>query len=318
MKTARFLVMFVIIALVVSLGIPAMGAESKGPFVVGFVPRAFVSVYFVTMGDAVKAAAAQKKGIKVEVASPLDQKDIEGQIKIIEDLTQKKVNLLAVSVNDPNACVPSLLEAQKAGIPIILLDTVDPLPGIKVLSLIGSSHYDGGVMSAKYMVKLLDGKGKIAIIEGVAGQYANEQRKLGIQSVFKDYPNIKIVASQPGNWDRATAMAAMENIIQSNLGQQIVYCMNDGMALGAVQALEAATVLDKNMVIGYNADKEAMEAVRNGKMKATVMQQPAKIGQTVIDIAEMIRDGKKDKVKPLMKIPIVLITSDNVNDYLKK
>lgn len=296
---------------------PAEEEVSEEPFVVGYIPRAFVSVYFVTMAEAVEAAAAETEGIEVEVVSPVDQKDVEGQIKIIEDLTQKGVDLLAVSVNDPNACVPALLEAQAAGIPVILLDTVDPLSGIEVLSLIGSSHYTGGIMTAEYIAELLDGEGKVAIIEGVAGQYANEKRLEGIHSIWDTgFPGIEIVSAQPGNWDRATAMSVMENIIQASLGQQVVIGMNDGMALGAVKALEDAGLLDQNMVIGYNADEEAMVAVKDGKMKATIMQQPAVIGMTIIEIAEMIKEGRIDEVESLIEIPLILITSENVEEYL--
>jgi len=112
--------------LVLLLVIPGQSMASGKKFVVGFVPRAFVSVYFVTMADAVKEAADENPNIDVQIVSPIDQKDIEGQIRIIEDLTQKGVDLLAVSVNDPKACIPSLKEAQAAGIPVIILDAITP------------------------------------------------------------------------------------------------------------------------------------------------------------------------------------------------
>ncbi len=287
---------------------------SEEKFIVGYVPRAFVSAYFVTMADGVEAAAAEKEDIEAQIVAPLDQQDVEGQIKIIEDLTQKNVDLLAVSVNDPHACIPSLLEAQEKGIPVIILDTVEPLEDIEVLSLIGSSHYTGGIMEAEFIVELLDGKGKVAMIEGVPGQYANEARLEGIYSIFDNYPEIEVVASQPADWDRSKAMTVMENILQSNLGQDVVIGMNDGMALGAIEALEAAGV--ENYVIGYNADDEALKAVNDGRMTMTIRQQPYEIGKTIIEIAQMIKDGKIGEIEPLIETPLIIVTSENVEEYL--
>ena len=286
------------------------------PFVVGFIPRAFVSMYFVTMGEAMDEYGAEAEGIEVQTLAPLDQKDIEGQIKMIEDFTEKDVDLLAVSVNDPSACVPSLLQAQAKGIPIVLLDTQQSLEGIDVLSLIGSDHYDGGVLKAEYLVEKLGEEFKVVLIEGVAGQYANEARKEGMFSVWDNYPGIEIVAAQPGDWDRAKAMAAMENIIQSGVEMDVVIGMNDNMALGAMQALEASGMLDEVLVIGYNADEEAVKAVKDGKMHATVKQQPSEIARMTIEIAKMIKEGNIDQVESIISIPLILVTEENVDEFL--
>ena len=299
-KIAALLFVLVLIVLIPS---HSFAAEKK--FVVGFVPRAFVSVYFVTMADAVKEEAAKYPDIEVQIVSPMDQKDVEGQIRIVEDLTMKKVDLLAVSVNDPKALVPSLKEAQAAGIPVIILDAITPYPGIEVLSLIGSNNEDGGEIVGQNVVDLCKGKCKMAILEGVPGQYANEMRLKGFRKVLKDHPGIKVVASQPANWQRELAMTTMENILQAHPDIKIVWGVNDGMALGALKAVKDAGLLDKIKILGYNGDKEAVEAVAEGGLYSTILQQPAEIGRTVIKIADMIRTGKKSDVQPVIQIPIV-------------
>jgi len=307
------------LAVVLLLAFPALVlAAGGGKFLVGFVPRAFVSVYFVTMADAVKEAAAKNPNVDVQIVAPVDQKDIEGQIRIIEDLTQKKVNLLAVSVNDPKAVVPCLKEAQNAGIPVIILDSITPLPGLEVLSLVGSNNEDGGEIVGKTVAKLLNGKGKIAILEGVPGQYANEMRLKGFRKVMKDYPEIKVVASQPANWQRDLAMTTMENILQAQRGVDLVWGVNDGMALGALKAIKDAKLLNKIKVLGYNGDKEAVESVAKGELYSTILQQPAEIGRTVIKVAEKIRTGKKGEIGKVIQIPILLVTKENAQKFLKK
>jgi ABC-type sugar transport system substrate-binding protein len=305
--------------LVLLLVIPGQSMASGKKFVVGFVPRAFVSVYFVTMADAVKEAADENPNIDVQIVSPIDQKDIEGQIRIIEDLTQKGVDLLAVSVNDPKACIPSLKEAQAAGIPVIILDAITPYPGIEVLTLVGSNNEDGGEIVGKNVVELAAGKEcKMAILEGVPGQYANEMRLKGFRTIIKDHPEVKVVASQPANWQRELAMTTMENILQSNPDLDLAWGVNDGMALGALKAIQDAGMLDKIKVLGYNGDKEAVEAVEKGLLYSTILQQPAEIGRTVIKVAEMIRTGKKGEVKSLITIPIVNVKKNNAAEHMPK
>ena len=166
----------------------------------------------------------------------------------------------------------------------------------------------------------LNGKGKMAILEGVPGQFANEMRLKGFRRVVneKDTPDIQIVASQPANWQRELAMSTMENILQGNPDIDLVWGVNDGMALGALKAITDAGLQDKIKVLGYNGDEEAVESVSKGQMYSTILQQPAEIGRMVITIAEMIRTGKKSEVESVITIPIVNVKKENAAQYLKK
>jgi ABC-type sugar transport system substrate-binding protein len=312
-KLGTLFIVFIVLVLV-----PCQSFAAKKKFVVGFVPRAFVSVYFVTMADAVKEEAAKYPDIDVQVIAPMDQKDIEGQIRIVEDLTMKKVDLLAVSVNDPKALVPSLKEAQAAGIPVIILDAITPYPGIDVLALIGSNNEDGGEMVGQNVLELFKGQCKMAVLEGVPGQYANEMRLKGFRKVVKDHPGIQVVASQPANWQRELAMTTMENMLQANPDIDLVWGVNDGMALGASKAIKDAGASDRIKILGYNGDKEAVEAVAAGSLYSTILQQPAEIGRMVITIAEKIRTGKKNEIEPIITIPIVNVKKDNALKYMPK
>jgi ribose transport system substrate-binding protein len=134
----------------------------------------------------------------------------------------------------------------------------------------------------------------------------------------EETPGIEIVASQPANWQRELAMSTMENILQGNPDIDLVWGVNDGMALGALKAITDAGLQDKIKVLGYNGDEEAVESVSKGQMYSTILQQPAEIGRMVITIAEMIRTGKKDDVESVIAIPIVKVTKENAAQYLKK
>ena len=158
----------------------------------------------------------------------------------------------------------------------------------------------------------------MAILEGVPGQYANEMRLKGFRKIMKDYPDVKVVASQPANWQRELAMTTMENMLQANPDIDLVWGVNDGMALGASKAIKDAGLLGKIRILGYNGDKEAVEAVAGGTLYSTILQQPAEIGRMVITIAEKIRTGKKSEIKPVITIPIVNVKKDNALKHMPK
>jgi len=157
---------------------------------------------------------------------------------------------------------------------------------------------------------------KMAILEGVPGQYANEMRMKGFKSVIEGNPNIEIVASQPANWQRELAMSTMENILQANPDIDIVWRVNDGMALGALKAVTDAGLNDRIKILGYNGDKKAVEAVLNGLLYSTILQQPAEISKMVVTIGEMIRSGNIDDVEPLYVIPIINVKKDNAAEWM--
>lgn len=315
----------ILFALVMIILFPATlfaGAKQEAKaknFAVGFIPRAFVSVYFVTMVDAAKAEAAKHAGIDLQVVSPLAETDIEGQVKIIEDFIQKRVDLIAVSVNDPKSVVPSVKEAKNAGIPVIILDDLMPLPGVDVLSRIGSNNKDGGVIVGKNVLEIQKKMGRtinMAIIEGTPSEYCNEDRLAGFRSMVTANNRINIVALQPANWERELAMVTMENILQANSDVDIVWGVCDDMVLGALKAVTNAGLNDRIYLLGYDGSKEAVEAVDRGQIYSTILQQPAEIGRMAIKIAEMIRTGKMNEVKAVYEIPIINVKKENAAKWM--
>jgi ribose transport system substrate-binding protein len=113
----------------------------------------------------------------------------------------------------------------------------------------------------------MGGKGNVIALEGVKGTLTNIDRMRGVRDVMKDYPNIKLLAAQPGNYQRLQALQVMENLMQSYPQIDGVFAANDAMAAGAIEAMEGAN--RKALVVGINGTKEAVDAVNAGKMLAT-------------------------------------------------
>ena len=176
-----------------------------------------------------------------------------------------------------------------------------------------------GQKAAEYVTEELGGSGKVAIIEGTAGNVTSNNRTKGATDYFKE-KGVDVVASQSGDWDRLTSIDVATNIMQSNPDLQAFYCCNDTMALGVYEAVVNAGKQDKIMVVGTDAVQNAKESVSNGEMKATVGQDNVGIGIACCELAvKAVKDNWKADSKadmPIEYIDSFLVTKDNAKDYL--
>ncbi|VFT71574.1 D-allose transporter subunit [Escherichia coli] len=143
--------------------------------------------------------------------------------------------------------------------------------------------------------------GEVAIIEGKAGNASGEARRNGATEAFKKASQIKLVASQPADWDRIKALDVATNVLQRNPNIKAIYCANDTMAMGVAQAVANAGKTGKVLVVGTDGIPEARKMVEAGQMTATVAQNPADIGATGLKL--MVDAEKSGKVIPLDKAP---------------
>ena len=166
-----------------------------------------------------------------------------------------------------------------------------------------------------YLAERLGGQGNVVMLHGFMGQAAQLKREQGAMEVLALHPDLKLLAAQTAEWDRARAMNVMENWIQS-MGDQIqgVFAQNDEMAMGALLALEQAGLKDEVIVVGVDAIEDALRAVRDGRLDATVFQDAAGQGATAIRTA--LRLARGDKVETAVYIPFRLVTRENVAEYL--
>jgi len=281
------------------------------------VPPALVSPFYITLSETAKSLAAQNPNVQLTVVATATQTDIEGQVKIVEDLIQKRVNLIALATSNWSALTPVLQKARQDGIEVVLVDRVVPVEGLDAVSMLGSDEIEGGRFAGELVTKLLKGKGKVAIITGVTGSYHSERRLQGFHEVVDKVPAIQIVTTQPANWERALGMSTAENILQAHQDLDVIWALNDNMALGALQAVEAAKRQDKVKVLGYNGDKEAREAVKAGRLTATFVSQPAKIAEAImLEVVPKLIEGKRDQVQRAYPIHVVPVTKENIDQFL--
>ena len=155
-------------------------------------------------------------------------------------------------------------------------------------------------------MKILGGKGKVVELEGIAGTSAARDRGKGFNEVAAANPDIEIVARQTANFNRAEGLSVFENILQAHPEIDGVFAHNDEMILGAIQAAEAAGRDDKILFVGFDAVDDAVRAVKEKKLAATVAQQPSQMGILGVQFATDYLNGKT--VETYIPVPLALVT----------
>lgn len=255
--------------------------------------------FFVTLKEGAEKAA-QEAGAELIVVDAQD--DTAKQISGVEDLIQKKVDVLLINPTDGAAIGTAIEAANKANIPVITVDRA--AEGGQVVSHIASDNVKGGQMAGEYILEALGGKGNIVELQGIAGTSAARDRGQGFHAAVDGKDGVKVVASQPADFDRAKGMSVMENILQGNKDIQAVFAHNDEMALGALQAIEAAGL--NIPIVGFDATDDAVKAVNEGKLAATVAQKPALIGEMAVKTALQVTKG--EKVEQFIPVELELVT----------
>lgn len=258
--------------------------------------------FFVTLKE---GAEAKAKELGVDLTTVDAQDDPAKQVSDIEDLIQQGVDLVLVNPADSSAVVSAIEAANDAGIPVITIDR--SAEGGEMAAHIASDNVAGGKMAGELIIEQLAGKGKVVELEGISGSSAARERGQGFNDAIKEASGIEVVARQTANFDRAQGLSVMENIIQSTKDFQAVFAHNDEMALGALEAIEAAGLKDV-IVVGFDATDDAVKAVEEGKLFATIAQKPKKMGEIGVETAVKVLNG--EKVDTFIPVELELIRKE--------
>ena len=276
----------------------AEGEAAEGTGSIGLSVSTLNNPFFVTLSE---GAEAKAKELGVELITVDAGDDSAKQASDIEDMISKNISVLIVNPVDSDAVAPAVEDAIAKGIKVVAVDRV--VNGVEVDCSIASDNVAGAKMAAEYLVQLAGEKAKTAELEGVNGASATIDRGEGFHSVADE--KLTVVASQTANFNRAEGMTVMENMLQANPDIQCVFAHNDEMALGAIEAIG-----DKDIIVaGFDATDDAIAAVKEGKMAATVAQQPDLMGATAVETAQKLMKG--ETVEKSLPVEVTLITKDN-------
>ena len=232
------------------------------------------------------------------------------QVSDLEDLIAQRVDAIFLAPREAKGFEGPLQAAKEAGIPVILIDREleGPKAGEDYVTFIGSNFIEEGKRAGEWLARQTDGKAGIIELLGTAGSSVANDRHQGFVEAIRAYPDMKIIAAQDGNFNRAQGQKVMESLIQAH-GKNItaVYAHNDEMALGAIQALKAANMNPGRdvLVVSVDGQKSALEAIVRGEMNATVECNP-RFGPIAFDTLERFKRGEQ--------IPPKIINTDRFFD----
>jgi ribose transport system substrate-binding protein len=248
------------------------------------------------------------------------QTAVAQQSSQLEDLVTQQVDGIIVSPMDGSAVLPALQKAKDAGIPVFLVD--QPIAaGNEALyeTLIATDNVKAGRDLATYLVTTMNDPAlKVAIIEGAPGSVAGDDRLQGFNEGLAS-GNITPVASATGMWDNATALAAMETILQANPDLQAVLSASDVMVDGIRQALAGASKTDVK-ILAIDGSKVGVQGVIDGWIMADNTQDPMAMGSMAADFAMKMAAGELEpgSLEKYIDSGTVTVTTENAEEAMAK
>lgn len=275
-------------------------AQYKGNGSIGLSVSTQNNPFFVTLVEGAKAAA-DKAGVQLVVVDAGD--DAAKQVSDIEDLIAKNVSVLIVNPVDSDTVSSVVQNAVNKGVKVISADRA--VNNVEIDCQIASDNVLGAELATQYIVDTVGEGAKVAELQGISGASAAIDRGQGFHNIADS--KLQVVASQPADFDRTKGMTVMENMLQANGDIKAVFAANDEMALGAMEAVAASR--KDIVVVGFDATDDAIASIKDGRMSATIAQQPDLIGATAVETAIKLING--ETVEKAIPVEVTLITAEN-------
>jgi ribose transport system substrate-binding protein len=285
------------------------GSEQK-QIVVGFTNWSRSFAFYVDLEKGLQEVA-DRENVKLITQDP--NGDLMKQQQQLENFITQKVDGVIMVPIDSDASLPSAQAVIDKGIPVVTADI--SIKGSKdIKSHVASDNKFGGQLAAEYVGKILQGKGKVAVINNPTITSVIERSDGFIETIKAKYPNIEIVAEQNGESKREKALSLTENFLQAHPDLDAIFSVNDMMALGALQAVKAAKK-DNVTIVGFDATDEALKAIKDGDHMASVAQKPIEIGKAAMEA--LLKSIRGEQVETNIPVPVEIVTADNVDQFLK-
>ncbi|WP_175412887.1 sugar ABC transporter substrate-binding protein [Clostridium sp. AWRP] len=310
------------LVLVLSIGLMACGSTSTSNSgtsskkkTIAFIPPSLVSPFYTQAVTGAKQEAA-KEGFNIKVLAPQTEDDFNGLLKIVEDVITQQVDAIAICTTDDKTMAAVVKKANDAKIPVIVFNSLSPIKGADVYSYVGYDQKQAGAQAADYLgTKLKDKQFNVGVLEGLPGVFT-DNRKGGFVNEAKKYSNVKIVATQPADWQREKGMNVATNLYQANKAINMFYGLSDEMAIGAAQAFKSAGVKD-GVTIGIDGNPATLDSIAQGETTATIYTDPKQIGkESIIDCSKALKGEKM--ANKLDKTKTFVVDKSNVSTYKAK
>lgn len=285
---------------------------------IALVFKAQTNPFFAKMAEGAQAAADRLK-VQLIVLGIDRENDFEQQARQVESAVAQGAHAILIAPADSHGIVDPLKRAADQDVLIINLDNrIDKQTtlkaGLDILTFIGPDNKAGAEKATSELIRRMGGKGKIAMLEGIQGADNAAQRAAGFMAaVMETAPRVQLAGSAAADWDTAMGQQKMEGLLAQHPDLNGVFCANDNMALGAIQAIEAAGKAGQIFVTSYDNIQAAQDAIRAGKLHATIEQHPELMGQWGVEFAYKALGG--EDIPKEIPVPTDLVTLETLEKH---
>lgn len=289
---------FMLVALALLVTIVSGCSKKTSEQTIGLVVSTLNNPFFVELRDGA-LEKAEEAGYELIVLD--SQNDPAKELANVEDLVSRGVSVIMINPTDSDTGARSAQVAIKAEIPVISLDR--NINGITPSTYIASDNKAGGKLAAEYMLAQIAPNTIIAELEGIPGASSTIERGSGFNEALNEAGQ-KVTVKQTANYDRSQGLTVTENILQANPNIGAIFAHNDEMALGALKAVEDSG--KEVVIVGFDATPDAIASVNEGRLNATIAQQPGLIGSHGVDNA--IKLIKGEEIPPFIAVELSLVS----------
>jgi len=307
-------ILAVIVLVAIAVVFVVIGLVRKGKIAserrIAVIPKATTHFFWQSVRAGAEKAGAEA-GVEIFWNGPERESDREKQIQIVEDFIALKVSGIVLAPNDSKALVPLVEKIFAKNIPCAIIDS--GIETDKYVCFAATDNYQGGVIAAKRMGKILTGKGKIIVVKYIPGSASTTNRENGfIDTIGKEFPKIEIVDAQYGKDTRETALQATEDMLTRHAKLDGLYACNASTAAGALRALESQGRAVKIKMVGFDADEMLVDGLKAGVIDSLVVQNPYRMGYEGVKAVLAKLDGKE--VPKHIDTGVELVTKERLDE----
>lgn len=306
------LIIFIALSFLASLLIAcnrSEGAKSSQK-TIAVIPKGVSHSFWLTV-KAGADAAGKDLNVNIIWKGPAQETDYSGQINIVEDMINQRVDGIVLAPSHGDSLVPIVKRAQEAGVPVTIFDS--GISTEQYLSYVSTDNRKGGEVAAKRMGEKLGGKGKVAILGVKKGSVSTDEREEGFrETIQKEFPGIALVPIiYYGEANAAKSLQVTEDVLTANSDLTGLFASNESSTVGAVRAIRQRNLVGKVTLVGFDATADLVQNVREGAIDSLVLQNPFKMGYEGVKTIVDKLNGKQPERR--IDTGVALLTKDNVD-----
>ena len=296
------------VCMVLGAALLLAGCRGTPKKIIAVVPKATSHIFWVTVQNGA-FAAGKELGVEVLWNGPVTETDYARQIQIVDSLVARHVDGLAIAASERKALIAPVDRAMRAGIPVTVFDS--GLDSTNYTCFVATDNYEAGQTAARTLAKLVNGKGKVAVVMHAPGSVSTTDRERGFDDVMaREFPGIRIVARQFGMASRAKSLEATENILTAHPDLDGLFASTEPSSSGASLALKGRGLSGKIKFVAFDSSDTMIEDLKGGTIDAMVVQDPFRIGYEAVRTLVDKLNGKNPPKR--MDLKGVVVTRDNL------